>query len=89
MTLWQRVPDLPNCQFLMDTVSSDMMLHERQPVSRSVSMVVICQGIVTHSNYCKCKTLPINTIDGQFVFGDYQTSIGLSVVCVLHGETSG
>lgn len=48
-----------------------------------------CQRIVTRSNYCKCKTLPINTIDGQFVFSDYQTSIGLSVVCVLHGETSG
>lgn len=40
MTLWQRAPDLPNCQLLMDTVSSDMMLHERQPVSRSVSVVV-------------------------------------------------
>ena len=81
MTLWQRAPDLPNCQRLMDVVSTDMMLHERQPVSLSVSVVLIlpsaCYSLELLHMLKKKKVL-INTISGQFMFGDYQMRIDLS-----------
>lgn len=93
MTLWQRVPDLPNCQRLMDVVSTDMMLHKRQPVSLSVSIVLIlpsaCYSLeLPHVFKEKKKKLLINTINGQFMLGDYQMRIDLSFCygCVTLGN---
>lgn len=86
MTLWQRAPDLPNCQCLMDMVSTDMMLHYRQPVFLSVSAVLIlpsaCYSLeLLHVFKKKKKKLLINTTNGQFKFGDYQMCIDLSFSC--------